>query len=130
LLIIRKPWGKEILWAHTSKYVSKLLFINNKEQLSLQLHSKKDESMLILKGKVLVKLGKAAFTCSAGDFFDIPHGTEHRLTALEDVVVLEVSTPELDDIIRIADKYDRDSKGGKEDARKGMVGERYLRKGG
>ena len=109
--ITQKPWGKEIVWTRTEWYMSKLLVISKGEQLSLQVHKYKEESMLVLSGKVKIQLDDHESISSSGDFFDIYHGTKHRVTALEDSVILEVSTPDIGDTTRLEDKYGRYSDG-------------------
>lgn len=104
---IEKPWGYEIIWAHTDKYVGKILHINQGEQLSLQYHRKKDESVYILHGEMIIAVNGLGARMVAGMAIDIPRGTKHRMTALTDCDVLEASTPELDDVVRLVDRYGR-----------------------
>ena len=110
--IIKKPWGEEHLFALTGSYAGKMLFINKGHQLSLQYHNKKEETLLLLEGTLKLTIGaKPAFlktkTVKAGYVFHLPPGTVHRMKALIDCKLIEVSTPELDDVVRIADDYER-----------------------
>jgi len=107
-----KPWGYELLYAHTPKYVGKVIFVKKGHRLSLQYHKKKDESMYIYEGKALLNIEEegrrmASNTFEAGDCIRIPPMTRHRIEAVEDTTVLEVSTPELEDVVRVEDDYGR-----------------------
>ncbi len=108
---INKPWGYELIWAHTDQYVGKILFIKSGEALSLQYHKQKDETIYIINGKMnleIKKNGRGKINrMSAGNSFRIKPGTIHRMTAVTDCLVCEVSTPELDDVVRLEDKYGR-----------------------
>jgi mannose-6-phosphate isomerase len=109
---IAKPWGYELLWAHTSHYAGKILCIRRGCQLSLQLHERKEESMYVLSGALEVELeGEdghlTRYQARRGETFHIPPRRRHRLRALTACRVLEVSTPELDDIFRFQDDYGR-----------------------
>lgn len=109
---IEKPWGYELLWALTPKYAGKVLFVKKGHRLSLQYHRKKDESIYIFQGKVLLQTdgpdGKLAESIvQPGDCFRFPPMTKHRLKAIEDTTLFEVSTTELDDVVRVADDYGR-----------------------
>ncbi|MCS7007734.1 MAG: cupin domain-containing protein [Thermoleophilia bacterium] len=110
---VEKPWGWELVWAETDAYVGKLLFVRAGHALSLQLHEVKDESWLVREGRALLELGERdggleAVEIGPGDAFRFPPGTVHRVTALEDTLVLEVSTPHLDDVVRLEDRYGRE----------------------
>ena len=111
---VEKPWGHELIWAVTDRYVGKLLFVKAGESLSLQFHRVKDESWLVHDGRVKVELGSAGDpmlsqeVVGAGAAFHFRPGTVHRVTALEDTTILEVSTPELDDVVRLEDRYGRE----------------------
>ena len=98
---VDKPWGHELIWAEGDRYVGKVLFIKAGESLSLQFHRVKEESWLVQAGRAKLELG------SAGDAFRYRPGTVHRITAIEDTTILEVSTPELDDVVRLEDRYGR-----------------------
>ena len=107
-----KPWGFELLWAHTPKYAGKLIFVRKGHRLSLQYHEKKDESLYLREGKALVEIegsdGRMESTIlEAGQCRRIPPGTKHRIQAIEDTTFFEVSTPEMEDIKRLEDDYGR-----------------------
>jgi mannose-6-phosphate isomerase-like protein (cupin superfamily) len=108
---VPKPWGHETIWARTDRYVGKILHVRAGESLSLQYHVRKVETMRVLAGAVALEVGEGddlrSVTLRAGDAWHIAPGTRHRLVALEDVDVLEVSTPELDDVVRLEDRYGR-----------------------
>ena len=109
---VEKPWGWELIWAETEQYVGKLLFIRGGEALSLQYHEVKDESWLVHEGRARLELGEVGgeletVEIGPGDTFRYRPGTLHRVTALEDTLVLEVSTPHLDDVVRLEDRYGR-----------------------
>lgn len=111
---IDKPWGYEIWWARTERYVGKLLHINAGESLSLQYHNVKDETIMVQSGTLLFETGSkddpAALKkteMTPGAVFHITPGTVHRMTGVTDVDLVEVSTPELDDVVRLEDRYGR-----------------------
>jgi mannose-6-phosphate isomerase len=110
---VEKPWGYELIWALTEVYCGKVLFVKAGQSLSLQFHREKDESWLIQSGRVRLELGSAGETMlkeeivGAGAAFHYAPGTVHRVTALEDTTILEVSTPQLDDVVRLEDAYGR-----------------------
>jgi mannose-6-phosphate isomerase-like protein (cupin superfamily) len=109
---VDKPWGSEEIFAHTDRYVGKILNINAGESLSLQYHRFKDETLRVLDGVVDLLIGGSAdrlagHRLEAGAVFHVPPGTLHRMTAVTDCRLLEVSTPELDDVVRIDDRYGR-----------------------
>ena len=109
---VEKPWGWELIWAETEQYVGKLLFIRAGEALSLQYHELKDESWLVREGRARLEIGELggeleAVEIEPGDAFRYRPGTVHRVTAVEDTLVLEVSTAHLDDIVRLDDRYGR-----------------------
>lgn len=110
--VVPKPWGHELIWAHTDRYVGKILHIKAGEALSLQYHRVKDETIMVLSGRlqlVFFSDGEAPRSRELGprEPFHLPPGLRHRMIALEDTDVLEVSTPELDDVIRLEDRYGR-----------------------
>jgi mannose-6-phosphate isomerase len=111
---IEKPWGYELLWALTDRYCGKLIFIRAGQALSLQFHRVKDEAWYVQQGRAKLELAAAgeAITESEvvgpGVAFHFPPGTVHRVTALEDTVILEVSTPEIEDVVRLEDRYGRE----------------------
>lgn len=107
---IEKPWGHEEWWAFTDKYVGKILHIKSGHRLSLQYHRVKDESIRVLDGTLTLILDHETLTLQPGDGARITPGTLHRMEARDgDVKVVEVSTPEVDDVIRISDDYLRKS---------------------
>ena len=110
---VEKPWGWELVWAETPSYAGKLLFVRAGESLSLQLHEVKEESWLVQEGRASLELGERdgelrEREIGRGDAFHFPPGTVHRLTALEDTLVVEVSTPQLEDVVRLEDQYGRE----------------------
>jgi mannose-6-phosphate isomerase len=110
---VEKPWGWELVWAEAEDYVGKLLFVRAGESLSLQYHERKDESWLVQKGRARLELGDVGCELEGveivpGEAFRFRPGTVHRVTALEDTLVIEVSTPHLDDVVRLEDRYGRE----------------------
>lgn len=110
---VDKPWGWELIWALTDEYCGKLLFVRQGESLSLQYHERKDESWRVHEGRAELELGAVGeelerLEIAAGDCFRFRPGTVHRVRALEDLLVLEVSTPHLDDVVRLEDAYGRE----------------------
>ena len=111
---IEKPWGHELIWAVTDQYVGKVLFVKTGESLSLQFHREKDESWFIHSGRAKLELGSAGDAVlneevvGGGASFRLPPGTVHRVTALEDTTIFEVSTAQLDDVVRLEDRYGRE----------------------
>ena len=111
---VEKPWGHELVWAEAEQYVGKVLFVKAGESLSLQFHREKDESWLVHDGRVKIELGSAGDAMlneevvSPGACFRFRPGTVHRVTAIEDTTILEVSTPQLDDVVRLDDAYGRE----------------------
>ena len=109
---VPKPWGYEIIWAHTDRYVGKVLHINAGHALSVQYHNRKDETVYLLSGemKYWVKLGDELedVRLTQGDAFRITPGTVHYMEAITDCDILEASTPELDDVVRLQDRYGRE----------------------
>jgi quercetin dioxygenase-like cupin family protein len=109
---VDKPWGHELIWAETSRYVGKVLHINAGQRLSRQYHRVKDETLFVQSGEMTLELGPSdaveARTMVKGDVFHVTPGTIHRMIAVTDVDVLEVSTPELDDVVRLEDIYGRE----------------------
>jgi mannose-6-phosphate isomerase len=110
---VEKPWGWELLWAHADEYVGKILFIKAGESLSLQFHQQKDESWYVHSGRAKLELGAAGQAVlneeivASGACFRFKPGTVHRLTAIDDTTILEASTPHLDDVVRLEDRYGR-----------------------
>jgi mannose-6-phosphate isomerase len=108
---VEKPWGYELIWAHTERYVGKLLHIKQGHKLSLQFHNKKDETIHVQSGTMTFVVdegeGLVEKTLTAGMSYHIKPLTKHRMVAVTDCDVLEVSTPELDDVVRLEDSYGR-----------------------
>jgi len=111
---VEKPWGWELIWALTDAYCGKILFVRAGESLSLQFHREKDESWLVQAGRAAVELGGVGEkvlkeeVVAAGAAFRFRPGTVHRVTAIEDTTIIEVSTPQLDDVVRLEDAYGRE----------------------
>jgi mannose-6-phosphate isomerase len=109
---VDKPWGYELIYAVTDRYCGKLLFVRAGEALSLQYHRLKDETLYLHDGLAEIEIGEldgSSVTTIAhpGNAFRVVPGTVHRLRALRDSLFLEVSTPELDDVVRLDDRYGR-----------------------
>src|SRR5688572_1161574 len=108
---VEKPWGWELIWAQADAYVGKILFVRAGHSLSLQFHREKDESWYVQDGRAKLELGRAGDpllneeVIQPGATFHFAPGTVHRVTALEDTTIIEVSTPELDDVVRLEDRY-------------------------
>lgn len=112
---VNKPWGHELIWALTEHYAGKILHVRAGEALSLQYHRVKDETIMVLTGRLLFEVfaeGEEPSSHELGprESFHIRSGLRHRMTAIEDTDVLEVSTPELDDVVRLEDRYGRISR--------------------
>jgi mannose-6-phosphate isomerase len=106
--IVDKPWGHELIWAHTGAYVGKVIHIDAHHRLSLQYHTMKEETLYVIKGTLLLTHGDETLTMSPGTHRHIPANTVHRMAALDDDVdVIEVSTPQLEDVVRLEDDYGR-----------------------
>jgi mannose-6-phosphate isomerase len=111
---VEKPWGWELIWAESDAYAGKLLFVRAGEALSLQYHEVKDESWLVQQGRARLELGESdgsgleTVEIGPDDAFHFRPGTVHRVTALEDTLIVEVSTPHLDDVVRVEDRYGRE----------------------
>jgi mannose-6-phosphate isomerase len=112
---VEKPWGHELIFAHTDHYVGKVLFVRAGQALSLQYHEVKDEAWYVESGRATLELGtvgdegaRHTVELSAGDAYHFRPGTLHRVAAIEDTTILEVSTPHLDDVVRLEDRYGRE----------------------
>jgi len=110
--IVEKPWGHEEIWAETDRYAGKFLIIQAGEELSRQYHEKKEETICVLSGRLRLEIGARPSVdvrhLSPGESFHVSPGTVHRFAADDvDVRLVEVSTPELDDVIRLEDRYVR-----------------------
>jgi mannose-6-phosphate isomerase-like protein (cupin superfamily) len=109
---VEKPWGHELIWADTELYVGKVLHVKAGEALSLQLHRQKDETIHVLRGRVRFEVGPSPDELSAsvlgpGEGLRLRPGTVHRMEAIEDSDLLEASTPHLQDVVRLQDRYGR-----------------------
>jgi len=110
---VEKPWGHELIWAHTDRYVGKVLVIEAGARLSLQRHRVKDESILVTSGRLRLTLEDEAGTLRVdelgpGEHRHVPTGRIHRYEGIERTELVEVSTPELDDVVRLEDDYGRE----------------------
>ena|ERR1700722_14143303 len=109
---VEKPWGYELIWAETAHYVGKVLHISAGQKLSRQYHNEKDETFLVQSGEMDLEIGTGAETRTLRmkplDAFHCTPKTVHRMVAVSDVDVIEVSTPQLDDVVRLEDAYGRE----------------------
>lgn len=109
---VEKPWGYELIWARTPQYVGKILFIKAGESLSLQFHNQKVETIFVETGELVFQHGPSAdslttLTLKSGDSFHIAPRCVHRMTGKTDCRIFEVSTAQLDDVVRLEDRYGR-----------------------
>ncbi len=109
---VEKPWGHEVIWAVTDRYVGKVLHVKKGERLSLQYHRQKDETVMVWQGRMRFEyFAEGAEPQSKemgpGEAFHVTPGLRHRMIALEDTDIFEVSTTELDDVVRLEDAYGR-----------------------
>ena len=108
---IDKPWGYELHWAKTNRYVGKVIHVNAGHALSLQYHDFKDETILLWGGRLLFEIRNGeevrTWEMAPGERVHVSPKTIHRMTAVEDCDIIEVSTPELDDVVRLEDRYGR-----------------------
>ena len=108
---VDKPWGYELIWARTDRYVGKILHVRAGHVLSLQYHNRKDETMHVLRGELILRTKPGAVVeerrFKAGESVHIPPKLIHQIEAVADSDVLEASTPELDDLVRLQDRYGR-----------------------
>lgn len=109
---VEKPWGYELIWAHSPDYVGKILHVNAGEALSLQYHEVKDETIFLLTGEMKFWAGPSVgsleeISLRAGEAYRVHPGTVHRMQAITDCDILEASTPYLEDVVRLEDRYDR-----------------------
>jgi mannose-6-phosphate isomerase len=110
---VEKPWGHELIWAHTAEYVGKILVIETGKRLSLQRHVIKDETILVREGRLRLYLEDDAGVVQVedlgpGEFRHVATGRVHRYESIERVELIEVSTPELDDVVRLEDDFGRE----------------------
>jgi len=113
---VAKPWGHEKVWARSDRYVGKIIHINAGHELSVQFHRKKDETIHLLSGEIVYRVQRDPsdqtrlddVRLQVGESFRIAPGTVHQMIAVTDCDVLEVSTPETDDVVRLSDRYGRE----------------------
>jgi mannose-6-phosphate isomerase len=111
---VPKPWGEEWWLAHTDRYAGKILWVKKGQRLSMQYHERKHETQFVDDGVVRMEIcrpGETEFKeliLKKGDIVELPPFTKHRITAIEDAKIFEISTPELDDVVRITDDYGRE----------------------
>jgi len=108
---VPKPWGYELIFAKTGRYAGKILHVNRGECLSLQYHEMKEETLYVVRGQLKLTIesdgDRRVLSLRAGEAFHIPPRLIHRMEAVEDTDLAEVSTPELEDVIRLEDRYGR-----------------------
>jgi mannose-6-phosphate isomerase len=109
---VSKPWGNELWFAHTDRYAGKILRVRAGCRLSLQFHEEKDETSYVLSGRVIVSQGDSADELTVrelgpGELWRNQPRLVHTLEAIEDAEIIEVSTPQLEDVVRLEDKYGR-----------------------
>jgi mannose-6-phosphate isomerase len=110
---VQKPWGHELIWALTDRYCGKVIVVEAGQQLSLQRHERKEESILVLSGRLHLHFEDddgvvRIHELGPGDTWHVPPPRIHRFEARERVELVEVSTPELDDVERLEDDYGRE----------------------
>ncbi len=110
--MVPKPWGHETIWAHTDRYVGKILHVKAGHRLSLQYHERKDETIHLWSGELILALdedgsGIQEHRLEVGQSYHVKPGTKHRMIAVTDCDILEVSTPEVEDVVRLEDAYGR-----------------------
>jgi mannose-6-phosphate isomerase len=110
--VVPKPWGHELIWAYTDRYVGKILHVKAGHALSLQYHERKDETIHLLRGEMRFLAGPSVealreVPLQQGHSYRVTVGTVHRMEAITDIDILEASTPELEDVIRLEDRYGR-----------------------
>ena len=111
--VVPKPWGHEIIWAHTDRYVGKILHIKAGHALSVQYHNRKDETVYLLAGQLIYRVQEDGaelrdVQLKVGEAYRVTPGTVHDMQAVTDCDVLEASTPDLDDVVRLSDRYGRE----------------------
>jgi quercetin dioxygenase-like cupin family protein len=108
---VEKPWGHEVIWARTDRYVGKILHVRAGHALSCQYHKVKDETLHLLRGELMLRIGPEGRledrALRAGESVHIRPGIVHQMEAVTDCDILEASTPELDDLVRLSDRYGR-----------------------
>ncbi|MEO7102197.1 MAG: cupin domain-containing protein [Gemmatimonadaceae bacterium] len=114
MTFVEKPWGHEVIWAQTPLYVGKILHIKAGQALSVQYHEKKDETIYLLSGEMIYRVGEVGddelrvISLKSGESFRNEPGMVHQMEAVTDCDVLEASTPHLDDVVRLKDRYGRE----------------------
>lgn len=126
-----KPWGREVWFGHTDRYAGKILEVKKGHRLSLQIHRQKMETQYLYRGRVTLWIGTdeknlQAITLEPGQKYDIMPGTIHRIEALEDSEIFEVSSPELDDVVKLADDYGRTGSGNNESLDQSLHTQNFL----
>jgi mannose-6-phosphate isomerase-like protein (cupin superfamily) len=110
--VVPKPWGHEVIWAHTGQYVGKVLHVKAGHALSLQYHEIKDETIHLLRGEMIYRVRQdgriVEIPFTAGQSYRNTPGTVHQMEAITDCDILEASTPHLDDVVRLTDRYGRE----------------------
>lgn len=112
--VVPKPWGREVIWAHTDRYVGKVLHISAGHSLSVQYHERKDETLHLLAGEMIYRVADAPgaplreVRFRAGESYRNEVGHVHQMEAVTDCQLLEASTPHLDDVVRLSDRYGRE----------------------
>lgn len=114
---VEKPWGHELIWANTDRYIGKILHVKAGHALSLQYHERKDETIHLLRGRLRFWAGSSRdaleeIALEVGESYHVAPGTVHRMEAVTDVDILEASTPDLTDVVRLEDRYGRVDAGG------------------
>jgi mannose-6-phosphate isomerase-like protein (cupin superfamily) len=117
---VEKPWGYELHWAKTDRYVGKVIHVNAGHALSLQYHNQKDETIFLWSGRMLFEIAEGqegtpggpplnltSREMKPGEAVHVTPKTVHRMTAITDCDIFEVSTPELQDVVRLEDRYGR-----------------------
>lgn len=108
---VDKPWGHEVIWARTDRYVGKILHVEAGHVLSLQYHNEKDESIYVLSGEIVLRLQQGETLIerrlTQGEAFHIRPKVVHQFEAVVTSDLLEASTPEIDDVVRLKDRYGR-----------------------
>ncbi|MEJ7809141.1 MAG: cupin [Gemmatimonadaceae bacterium] len=112
VVVVQKPWGHEVIWANTERYVGKILHIKAGQSLSVQYHNRKDETIYLLAGEMIYRVQEGDelkdVRLRVGDAFRNVPLTVHQMEAVTDCDVLEASTPDLDDVVRLSDRYGRE----------------------
>lgn len=105
---VDKPWGYELRWAITDRYLGKVIHVKRGEALSLQYHERKEESIMLSAGLLDLELDGKVHRLRPGDTAHITPGSRHRMTAVEDCDIFEVSTADMEDVVRLEDRYGRE----------------------